>query len=244
MHLVLSNRRSSVGRAFEGPHQQLSFIRDDAVNSPIGKPEHRVAIIHRPSQDLLARAVNLLYQFPRDQRMVRHHVFDVEFAKTRKRSRLVTDNAGSDTRAPDLQRGHDSRQERRNHVIVFQPVIAQCSEHLRFESRNLKFNIKKGAGSVAAENFLQAWQLKQLIGGGLRNGNVIDLGVMTNHRAPAASQTHVELKTSAAVIERQIERRKSILRDSGKRTRATMTEKQGRSAHEFILCRLVMQKGL
>ena len=61
-----------------------------------------------------------------------------------------------------------------------------------------------------------------------------DLGVVADHGRPAGGETNVKLKTVAALLEREIERGKSILRDSGGRTCAAMAEQQGRVGHAAL----------
>jgi len=58
---------------------------------------------------------------------------------------------------------------------------------------------------------------------------------VANHGRPAGCATNVKLKAVAAMLEREIERGKSILGDCGGRTRTAMAEQQRRAGHARIV---------
>jgi len=57
---------------------------------------------------------------------------------------------------------------------------------------------------------------------------------VANHSCPACRQTNVKLKAVAAILERKIERGKSVLRNPAGRTSPAMAKEKRRAGHHAL----------
>src|SRR5208282_664792 len=229
----LSRRNSEkFSRLSQRANHQFRLIRDNRIHAPRCELTHALGAIHRPDHDSLPRRMHQFDQFSIRQFELRNHPLRRHFAPTSKLTPRLTKKSQRNPRIERVDCHKHIGKKRRNHESLLRRMLAQFSERLQSQPRNLQLDIEKRPLCKLPQYIFQCGQRQAL------RRRVLDLHpsdgrVVADHSLPVGGKPHVEFEPVAAVAQTKLKRCQSIFRNLAESPSPTMPQKK-RKTHASV----------